>query len=113
MRFVTISKALILVSSLSVSAGAYGHGDEVMLTGVYKERHDTMEAMKDALVSVKMMVTGKVEFDAAKVKEDAAIIAGKAGAPPPSPHQTCSKTPRSVSTAPKTSAKPLASAPTH
>ena len=81
MRFVTISKALILVSALSISAAAYGHGDEVMLTGVYKERHDTMEAMKDALVSVKTMVTGKAEFDAAKVKENAAVIAGKAGQP--------------------------------
>jgi len=81
MRFVTISKALIIVSALSISAGAYGHGDEVMLTGVYKDRHDAMEAMKDALISTKAMVTGKAEFDAAKVKENAAVIAAQAGDP--------------------------------
>jgi cytochrome c556 len=74
-------KPFFLIIGLVLGSPALAHTSDSALTGIYKERHDAMEAMKDALVSTKMMVTGKAEFDAAKVKENAAVIAGQAGDP--------------------------------
>ena len=63
---------------------ASSHGDhekhEEKLTGVYYERHETMEDFRDYVKPTVAMLKGEAEFDLAAVKSGAADVAEHSGA---------------------------------
>jgi cytochrome c556 len=70
--------ALALVGglfTLDVSGAAAHDGAQ----GVVKERQDAMEALKTALKVAGPLVSGVMDYDAAKVRESAGIIASHGG----------------------------------
>lgn len=60
----------------AASAAAYSHGGA---TGIVKERMDGMAAMGKVVKTLSMMMRGDMEYNAAQVKQGAAIISSHAG----------------------------------
>jgi len=60
----------------AASAVAYSHGGA---TGIVKERMDGMAAMGKVVKTLSLMMRGDVEYNAAQVKQGAAVISSHAG----------------------------------
>lgn len=70
----TAAIAIFAATALPVSVSAHGGA-----TGIVKERMDAMSMMGDAVKTLKDMMQGKADYDAATVREQAAIIRKHAG----------------------------------
>lgn len=71
-----ISKTAVILVSLGAATAALAHGTA---TGIVKERMDSMIVLRDSMKAIGPMMMGGADYNAAAVREQAALLRSHAG----------------------------------